>query len=775
MAKLIRILILAGWLVLLFLPQSSMPQLGRFFYLGSSLLKIDNSAEQSRTFTSEPYGEISIGIDSLGVPHIYAPNMPAASYATGYMHAKDRLFQLELMMRVAKGRLSEVVGKDALKSDMFWRKFRFEEQSIRLAEELRQIAPEQYEILEAYAEGVNKYIEKLNINELPLEFHLLGFSPSEFSPSDMYLLVRYMDYTLNYDEDDAAFSNLYASMPEEKVDFLYPAAPDSIQAVHPYVAQHSFEHNFESPELYKAYMQGYKTRTEEEKTIGSNNWAVSGQKTNSGAAILCNDTHLSLTLPSTWYEVQIQTPEHRVHGLTIPGAPYIISGFNDDLAWGITNATWDLVNLYHLEFNETGQYLLDGQWVSPEKRSETFAVKGSEDIIHEFHYTHFGVMDSISGQWLAVDWIAQQNSQEPLAFGGLMEGKSIEEARSVLKHFIHPPQNFALADSQGEVALITSGSALLRPKEQKRGIQQVNKKVHKQPFIPMHEVLSTFKPDQNYVASANQNQLSIPEGAALSTRYAAMARANRINSQLRGMQEIDEADMRRLQFDHYDEEWDRIRDITYQGLPEDLSETMNAFDGNLHTDSWGATLFTAFKLELLRLCNENFANRQRFTPNRDRIWHLLQHPELLAQVTDKSSLELSSEAWRRTLAKLETKLGKNRDDWNYGNYHKTHINHIARIAPLNHPPFASVGGPTTVNVSSGTNGVHGPSMRTIISLNSESPKADMAIYGGQSGRFNSPNYEDQIESFSRGEYHSVVFKTSFDASDYVQTIQINQN
>jgi penicillin amidase len=506
--------------------------------------------------------------------------------------------------------------------------------------------------------------------------------------------------------------------------------------------------------------------------VGSNNWVVHASKSATGNAFLCNDTHLGLRLPSTWYEIAVVSGDRKRRGLSIPGAPFIVSGFNEFTAWGMTNATWDLTDFYHLDLNDAGDaYELDGEYEKLEPFVEKFAVKGGDTIAYTYYKSYFGPVDTIHGEFLATQWVAEVPSNDGRAFFELQQSTNIEDAFHAVHYFMQPTQNFVLADNAGNVGLATSGLAL-RNRAGKRGIINGNRKSVKSDYYPTHDILNSFNPDRGWVASANQQHIAGDASRLLSTRYAPTSRGRRIAQMMENQEIIDRNYLHQMHIDVVDLEWEWMSEKILNLLDTEWKVRMTRWDGKCDTSSSEAAFFIVYKEWVEQIFESEFNSEIAMYPQEEHMMYLLMEYDTLPTT---SGILVSEDILRRavdsTFQQLTDELGDDVSKWTYGQVHKTTVRHITGLEPLGLEAFGSMGSNRTVNVAGGFPTTHGPSMRTVIELTPDGPVAELMITGGQSGRPNSANYADQIDHFRSGEYHSAPLDTGFNGNNYSAIIQ----
>ncbi|MFY8004497.1 MAG: penicillin acylase family protein, partial [Chitinophagaceae bacterium] len=318
-------------------------------------------------------------LDDRLVPHVYAETDADAYFVQGYLHAKFRLWQMEFQTHVAGGRLSEIQGEAGLKIDKYFRRLGMVYGAENSMKELEK-DPEIKAACDAYTAGVNAYINQLNPKDYPLEYKLLDYKPENWTNLKTCLFLKFMSFDLSgQGDDDLLATNTKNFFGYELYQQLFPLAADSLDPILPKgttfaspTVKTVTPASFDSLYIGKADSFSRISPIIPDKNNGSNNWAVSGTKTASGRPILCNDPHLGLNLPSLWYEIQITTPTSSSYGVSFPGSPCVIIGFNDSASWGVTNAGRDVKDFYRIQFKDSTmkQYQLNGNWQTAVIREE---------------------------------------------------------------------------------------------------------------------------------------------------------------------------------------------------------------------------------------------------------------------------------------------------------------------------------------------------------------------------------------------------------------------
>ena len=348
------------------------------------------------------------------MPHIFAENILDAYTAQGYLHAKYRLFQMDLVSRNASGRLAEILGPDLIKRDRQQRRMGLmwgAEKTVKVWEQSPNI-----DIVHAYTAGHNAFLDDLKPKDYPLEFKLLNYQPERWTTLRTALLLKSMAQTLCSRNEDIRATNVKNWLGLEMFNELFPQRILEQDPVIPEGIEYPFEALLPNGIDRSGIDQliGHQPIENPPPGIGSNNWAISGRKSKSGAPILANDPHLGLTLPSIWYETHIVTPETNVYGATLCGFPGIIIGFNENIAWGVTNAGQDFTDWYRMDWVDGQQekYRMDGKEIPVTYRVEKIKVKGQANFIDSVKYTHWGPvyfegMDD-SRPALAAHWIGHE-------------------------------------------------------------------------------------------------------------------------------------------------------------------------------------------------------------------------------------------------------------------------------------------------------------------------------------------------------------------------------
>jgi len=422
-------------------------------------------------------------------------------------------------------------------------------------------APE-FSFVEAYTNGVNAFIEQLKPADYPIEFKLLNYQPEPWTPLKTALFNKAMAEMLSRANEDIEMTNVRNLLGDSITADLYPQHYPNESPIIPNEVVFDFKSNSSSQITPPAIgLIEHKVYSKPPPQLGSNNWAVSGSKTASGYPILCNDPHLGLTLPSIWFELQINTPESNVYGVCLPGVPGIVIGFNETSAWGVTNVGHDVVDWYKIKWTDAKKekYLVDGQEKSAELKIEAYEVKGQGTVYDTVRYTQWGPVvhqhaDKLD-QDLAMRWVAHNSAGNELkTFHGLNTSKDYSDYRTAITNFASPAQNIVYANKQGDISITVQGQLPIRTVEQGMTVQSGESTATDwSGFIPMDQLPHVKNPSRGFVSSANQRSTS----AAYPYPYLSMHggfeayRGRTLNRKLDTMEQITVRDMQNLQTDVY--------------------------------------------------------------------------------------------------------------------------------------------------------------------------------------------------------------------------------
>ena len=727
-------------------------------------------------------GKTDVYFDERLVPHIFAEDENDAYFVQGYLHAKFRLFQMELQTMAADGRASEMVGDMAVNHDREFRRLGMHyaaENSLREMES----DPVVKASCDAYTAGVNEYINTLSKSQLPLEYKLLNLYPESWSNLKTALLLKYMSHQLAGHEDDFEMTASKSFFSPADFKLLFPDYQDSVDPIIPAGTKYAEpaiklipKANYDSVRPNKS-LAIIKSVTKPDPANGSNNWAVGPSKTRAGAPILCNDPHLGLNLPSLWYEIQISTPGYNSYGVSFPGAPSIIIGYNDSIAWGVTNGGRDVRDYYEIKFKDESrkEYWFDSAWQPTQFRYEQIKIKGKASFIDTVAYTifgpvmydkNFGSERNSNNKNYAVTWTAHQAGKELLTFMLLDKAKNYADYLEAIKYMHTPGQNFVFASKSGDIALRTQGAWPAKWKGQGDYIMPGEDSSYMwQGIIPFEETPYQFNPERAFVSSANQRPTDSTYPYYLGKRYP-LTRGVLINRMLQGMQNISSQDMMEMQTNNYNilAEWAMpviLKNINTAGLSTVEKTFFNDFSNwNFKHDiqEKGATIFELMWKKLYEYIYDDEFSRAPANAERPMSGTLVEgllkdsaykFIDNVNTVGVESLKEIATLAFKEAI--LELTKQKNQDIQAWGKYKDTRIKHLLRLEPLSRMHLPIGGGGDMINATKEDNG---PSWRMIVNLTKETEA--FGVYpGGQSGNPGSRFYDTFVDSWVNGKYYSL--------------------
>jgi len=731
--------------------------------------------------------------DDRLVPHIFAANDEDAYFTQGYLHAKFRLWQMEFQVDAAAGRLSELIGRKALNYDREKRRLGMVYAAEIAAQEIEKDSVSKIEC-DAYTAGVNAYIENLKESQLPVEYKLLNYKPEKWSNLKTALFLKAMAFDLAGGENDFEHSNAKTVFGLSDFEKMYPYSQDSLDPIIPRGTEYpppaivvKTPAGSDSVYLGKKDTANIVPR-KPKKENGSNNWAVSGKKTKSGAPILCSDPHLGLNLPSLWFEMQITTPSFNAYGATFPGGPGVIIGFNDSCAFGFTNAARDVLDYYEIKFRDETmkEYWFNGAWKQTDFRYEHIAIKGEPEMIDTVAYTIFGpvMFDKkfagarhTNGGYYAARWKGHDPSNEFLFFNRIDHAKNYDDYYAAI-HLLHTPgQNCLFACKNGDIAIWDQGEFPAKWKKQGDFIMPGTDSAYMwQGMIPQQENPHLINPENGFLSSANQ----LPADPAAYPYYLGgdypPYRGLIINRFLSQWNNITPKDMFTLQTENYNvfAEMARpvlLRNIDLATLSEEEKIYYDMLAGwGLHNDpdEKGATLFV--------VCWDNFTKivwddelMQTKLPTvypfestllegilKDSGYKFLDNINTPVKETLRDDVTL---AFKKAVVICKVAEVEGRLQW--AKYKGTRINHLARLAPFSRTDLPIGGGTNCINAAKED---HGPSWRMVVEL-ARKTEAYGIYPGGQSGNPGSQYYDSFIDSWVAGKYYPLWVMEKDEAND----------
>ncbi len=731
--------------------------------------------------------------DKEGVPHITASSLDDLFFAQGYVTAQDRLWQMDASRRFAAGELAEILGSSMVEQDIDQRVLGLRQVAERSAAAL---SPRDRAYFEAYARGVNAYIDS-HRGRLPLEFRILGYTPRPWKVEDSFLVGAMMSELLNnMYRDELHREKILAKIGPQLTADLY--VNTSLHEVPPGSDALDFEtteppqvepldpdprHAVNVSSLTKQEMQG------ERLAPGSNNWVISGKHTASGRPLLCNDMHLPLQIPNTWYEAQLTAGEYDVAGVTLPGAPFVIVGHNHRIAWGFTNLGPDVEDIFVENFNAKGEYLTPTGWKEPEHRQEVIAVKGRDPVNLDVVVTRHGpiVTPLIKGEKreLALEWTLYSPSGMTFPFFDVNSAQNWKDFRAAFSKFSSPGQNVVYADMDGNIGYQATGLVPIRASGD--GSLPVNGSDDKHEwigYIPFDKMPSVYNPPSGIIATANSRITPDRYPYMIATEWAAPYRVERIYSVLHENKKFTAEDMLALQTDVYSElDYLLAQRFAFAaehtpGASERVKtagDILRDWDGRFERDSAGAAICYKARHILTRmLLRDKLGNDAR-----DYTW-------MMSPVWLENTIRFGPRRWLphgykdynqllvAALSQAVEDAPKDLANWQYGDIFKVDISHpvLSRIPTLGH--LASTGelpqsgsGNTVKQVGRS----FGPSERMTVDF-SNFDNSTLNIVNGQSGNLLSPYFNDQWSAWYNGTTFQFPFSAAAVQKDKAHTLML---
>jgi penicillin amidase len=762
-------------------------------------------------------GEVEVIRDSMGIPHIYASSEHDLFMAQGFVHAQDRFWQMDFWRHVGSGRLAEMFGSSQLETDMFlrtlgWARVAREELELATADELA--------LLENYADGVNAYLAQRQGSALSLEYAVLGlltpdYAPEDWTPLHTLTWAKAMAWDLGSNMDaEMARARLNQLLGTERAAELFPPYPSDGPVIIPsgqgmITTQADIGHDIASITLDLSSLEAQMAALDSllggrGLGIGSNNWVISGTRSSTGAPILANDPHLSIQMPAIWYQIGLHcnpTTEacpYNVMGFSFAGAPGVIIGHNNHIAWGVTNVGPDVQDLFIEKINPDNplQYEFNGEWVDMTVVEEEILVAGEDPITIEVRYTHHGpILSDVDEDLATLDqitdldipaefavslrWTALEPGRVFTAILNLNTAQDFEGFRSALTDFVVPSQNFIYGDVAGNIGYQMPGRIPIRAGGD--GSLPVPGWVDDYEwtgYIPFDELPYAYNPSQGYIITANHAVVGPDYPYLITTMWDYGYRGERIIELVEEQATLSPEDMRTIQGDNYHAMGPLLVPLLGQLTFDDPELTnmvtfLQGWDYQCDLDSAEAALFNAFWRNLLLTI---FADELDLDdiPSSSRALAIVEY--LLADVDNAwwddvqtAETEILDDALRgafaTAVAEMQETFGSNIDRWSWGALHGSTFRNAtlgeSGIAPIealfNRGPFPTAGGSSIVNATSWseTDGYQVgwlPSMRMIIDL-SDLDNSVAINTTGQSGHAYHPHYIDMADLWRMIQYH----------------------
>ncbi len=756
-------------------------------------------------------GTVEIYRDEFAVPHIFAEDEHDLMFAVGYVHAQERLWQMDIMRRAGDGRLSEVLGAATVDFDRLFRTIDIRGSSKNIEAELN---PEIRSALQAYADGVNAFI-KSHKGKYPIEFDMIGYEPEPWQVYHTILLSRLMAWELNLAWwVDLSLGRIVEKVGLEKASEIFPQFPFSSPTIISKMTEKGKSLTFNSP-LYRGIssVEGFMKVAQSYRQffnidasgVGSNSWVIDSSRSLSGKPIIANDPHLGLPAPAKWFEMHLHAPGWNVAGVSLPGSPFIIIGHNMKIAWALTNAMIDESDFYIEKIDSTKldnvkqdkiplYYIHDKKSLPIESREEQIFIGKDDSITINIRRTHHGPIISdvytsdekaAGGKLISMRWVGSEMSQEPYAFYLINKAKNIQEFDRGVREFAVPGQNFVYADVDGNIACRTAANIPLRGKYNPMlPLPGWSTDYDWKGYVSFEQLPKSWNPKEGFIAAAN-NKIEENSPYYISNLYMPPSRVERIRELLNSEKKFSANDFKRFQNDYVSSQAKLVTHVLLKSFelypPKNESiksalEYLKNWDFKHSSTDIASSIFNVFFVKLL---HNTFEDEMGIDLFNDYVFF----SAVPINVMDKL-LQSDNSVWfdNANTEKMETKdhiiqkslydaveqlqkeLGPAMKNWQWGNLHTVTFEHqigtqkyLDKI--FNIGPFKIGGASTTINngefnFNNPYKNIVGPSTRVIVDL-AKPFEYYSVITTGQSGQPLNKHYDDQTTLWLNGVYRKV--------------------
>jgi len=766
--SLVAIAVIAGLIIVRGIKQSAIPQ-----YKGELTVSGLGS-------------DVTVYRDERGMPHIYAGNEHDLYFSVGYVMAQERLWQMDLIRRATTGRLSEIFGKDYVQTDLFLRSLCMTEKSKAV---IKNEDPAIVSYMQAYADGVNTFITAAG-KKLPPEFKILGYKPDPWKLEDIANIIGYMGWDLASDNLTADLFNyrLGQKFGTEKASELIP----DWKAVKSMI----FTGFILNDTLLKE-AQSFISSMDKLPPLGvisfsgSNNWAVSGKRTETGKPILSNDMHLSFGSPGIWFQMhQVIPGKLNVTGVVVPGQPFVVAGHNEKIAWGMTNLMVDDIDLFAEKINpeNQNQYFFNGEWKDLVVRKEIIKIKGGLQDTLVLKFTHRGPIISgfrnVTEASLSMRWTGYDTSDEIRSVCLLNRAAGWSDFRSAINTFRSVSQNIIYADVEGNIGLNTGGGVAIRKGNGAFIRNGETDEFDWKGFVPFEQLPYSYNPEIGYVSSANNKTVGDDYPYYISSDFILPYRINRIRQMLDEKEIFGLDDFKRMLLDQHSNYAELLTPfiLKLNERKSELSESeltalanFNGWDYDMNQSLVAPTVFEYFRKSFAdNLLADELGDLygQLFGTVRDYyIYRILNNgPDAWVDninTPQKETLDdILLKSFKDCIAALSNEHGADQTKWEWGNIHKIVLEHplgsvkmLDRIFGFNSAQYSIGGSNHTVSPYSYGAGFkvnHGASERHIFNTGNWD-ESYTVIPTGASGVPSSEFYLSQTESYLSGKFYKDAF------------------
>lgn len=789
--SLLWVIAAAAWAALLGIGLPAVPALGPMLEVRKGVWEHQRQKLQSQDLLGLA-APVTVTIDKYGVPHFFAQSERDLYLAQGFVTASQRLFQLDASTRQTDGLLTEMFGSAALPYDEFFLKFGMRESAKNTLAQYTH-NPRTATMLEAYSDGVNAYTDRLS--DLPPEYKVLGLKPRRFTPMNIVHMGRALTYSLAARSFDphltqnlkklgaAGVLDLFPEfVPSKYEDFVLPDRPNTPHAPET-PEQFEFVSGLQKIPMYPLPNPGR----------GSNNWAVAPSKSTTGTSLLANDTHLNITLPNIWYEVQLHCPEFNVYGVALAAIPGIINGLNKDIAWGPTNGTTDVLDFYEIEFeNDTSlKYKVKDHWEEAVLTQETVPLKPFGSARVDVVRTHLGYLLHREGKLgLVADWAGHKSLDELQAIRAQYVARNVDECMNNFAGWSVPIQNWVCVDRKnigwkhagfvpkrevGEGRFIMDGRARSEGMNKAIGV------------VPQSK-----NPAQGFLESANQKIVPPGYPEYLGWDYEPPWRGMNIRRHLTSKPKLSPEDLMAMQNDSFDMQAATLLPLMLprlnsNGLAErdaQLVENLKKWDFKILASRSEATVYKSWLKALKEeLFDDDVAQLEKtLYPKDARVAWLLErvasdpHDSDAKWVDNKNTEyveqlnDVVTAAFHKAVTNLAHDYGDDPAKWIWRDFNRAAMSHIGHLPGFGGEVLDMDGSTETIR---GQGAHHGAVFKIVVETG-DWPRAWIQVPGGNDGDPFNPEYTRYVNEWAKGEMRPVEYYKNLDEAKAaaVQVIEL---
>lgn len=732
--------------------------------------------------------EVKVYFDEYGIPHIYAQNKDDLYYAFGYLHAQERLFQMELLRRIASGRLSEILGEATIETDKYFRTLQVNKTSKDAVKKYFTDENKPFvKDIDNYLKGVNEYLFN---GKTPIEYSLMGIEKTKFTREDLFNIAGFMAFSFAEGfKLDPMITKIKNNLGDKYLKDLISSYVPGTERIR---LNNDTSINYSELSQISLNTMDIIDNLQVPFFEGSNSWVVSGSRTESGKVLFANDTHMAYSQPVVWYEAHLECPNFNLYGNFIAGVPFSLLGHNRNLSWGLTMFENDDVDFFFEEINpkDSTQYKTQNTWKKFEIIKETIKVKDAEDVTFNIRKTVRGpiINDVMKGAGkipISLFWTFTHTENKVMqAFFGLNNAKNIDDVKTAVSKIAAPGLNVMYGDKFGNIAYWASAKITKYKDSANTSIIQSYKNAPIG-FYDFSKNPKLINPNIGYVYSANNQPDSI-DGKLYPGYYASEDRAKKIVDYFSKNKMVNVNKIKILQTDVKSD----IKPITAKVIISEIKkdvisktkqhkkayEILKNWDGNHLTENIAPTIYYRILRKILEfamideLGEEDFEFMSHghtsyrsipvFIKDKQSIWW-----DNIKTKKQETRSDIFTMAFDSAIVALKSELGNNVEDWKWSKVHTVEYQHAIgkKVSALrkvfNVGPYSVWGGRSVLNNINFVLSKYGkykassgPAMRTIIDFSDVENKAYSVIPTGQSGIFMSKHYSDQAEMYNKGKY-----------------------